>query len=86
MGRGVTVEAMGSGAVLTARQHVVAELVAHGLSNRAAARRLGVSEKTVEYHLTRVYALLGVRTRSQLTRRMIESGLTHVPMQARRED
>lgn len=59
---------------LTSQEHSVALLVASGLSNREAAAHLVVSVKTVEFHLTRIFAKLGVRSRSQLTRRMIETG------------
>ncbi len=41
-------------------------LVAQGLSNREVAAELYVSPKTVQYHLTRMYAKLGVRSRAEL--------------------
>lgn len=51
---------------LTPQEEAVAELVARGLSNREVAAELFVSMKTVQYHLTRVYAKLGVRSRTEL--------------------
>jgi DNA-binding CsgD family transcriptional regulator len=51
---------------LTAREAEVARLVAGGLSNGRIAVALGMSEATVKAHLTRVYAKLGVRSRTQL--------------------
>jgi DNA-binding NarL/FixJ family response regulator len=57
---------------LTPHQLAVANLVSGGLSNLEAATELGVSVKTVEYHLGRVFAKLGVRSRSQLMLRMLE--------------
>jgi DNA-binding NarL/FixJ family response regulator len=42
--------------------------VAEGLTNREAAKRLFVSEKTVEFHLSRIYRKLGIRSRAQLVR------------------
>jgi DNA-binding NarL/FixJ family response regulator len=57
---------------LTRHQSAVASLVASGLSNNEIAVALGISVKTVEYHLGRVYSKLEVRSRTQLTRRMIE--------------
>lgn len=51
---------------LTATEVEVARLVASGLSNREVAGRLVVSQSTVETHLTRIYAKLGVRSRTQL--------------------
>lgn len=51
---------------LTPQEEAVSTLVAQGLSNREVAAELYVSQKTVQYHLTRVYAKLGVRSRSEL--------------------
>jgi len=48
---------------LTARERDVLELVAHGMTNQAIGRRLGISAKTVNTHLEHVYAKLGVSTR-----------------------
>ena len=39
-------------------------LVAEGLPNKTIARRLGISEKTVKTHLTRVFTVLGVGDRT----------------------
>lgn len=51
---------------LTPQEEAVAGLVARGLSNREVATELFVSMKTVQYHLTRVYAKLGIRSRTEL--------------------
>ena len=40
-------------------------LVAGGLANKQIARRLGISEKTVKGHLTRVFQTIGVTDRTQ---------------------
>jgi DNA-binding CsgD family transcriptional regulator len=53
-------------AELTPQEEAVTSLVAQGLSNREVAAELYVSPKTVQYHLTRIYAKLGVRSRSEL--------------------
>lgn len=50
---------------LTARESDVLRLVAEGLANKAIARRLQISEKTVKAHLTRVFAVIGVSDRTQ---------------------
>ncbi len=50
---------------LTEREAEVLILVGEGLANKAIARRLGISEKTVKAHLTRVFAELGVSDRTQ---------------------
>ena len=49
---------------LTARERDVLGLVALGLPNKSIARRLGISEKTVKAHLTRVFTVLGVGDRT----------------------
>jgi len=51
---------------LTPQEEAVTSLVAQGLSNREVAAELYVSPKTVQYHLTRIYAKLGIRSRSEL--------------------
>jgi DNA-binding CsgD family transcriptional regulator len=51
---------------LTPTEERVAELVAEGRSNKDVAAALFVSVRTVEANLTRVYAKLGIRSRSEL--------------------
>jgi DNA-binding CsgD family transcriptional regulator len=53
-------------AELTATEQRVAELVASGRSNREAAAELFVAVRTIESTLTKVYAKLGVRSRTEL--------------------
>jgi DNA-binding NarL/FixJ family response regulator len=50
---------------LTPRELQVLRLLSEGLSNHQIARRLGVSVRTVEAHLTHVYAKLGVGSRTE---------------------
>ena len=54
------------GEPLTDRELAVARLVAQGLSNRELAGRLGIAERTVQAHLDRVRAKLGLRSRTQV--------------------
>ena len=56
--------AEGPAAALSAREREVLSLVAEGLPNKTIARRLGISEKTVKAHLTRVCVVLGVSDRT----------------------
>lgn len=51
---------------LTPRLDQVARLIAQGLSNKAAAARLGLSEKTINNHLQAIYGRLGLSSRAQL--------------------
>lgn len=47
-------------AELTRAQFGVLRLVAEGLSNHAAADRLGINERSVESHLKSIYQRLGI--------------------------
>jgi DNA-binding NarL/FixJ family response regulator len=49
----------------TTREQEVLEMLGSGLPNRAIARRLGISERTVKAHLTSVFHRLGVADRTQ---------------------
>jgi DNA-binding CsgD family transcriptional regulator len=53
---------------LTPAERRVAALVADGRTNREVAAALSLGERTVETHLTHIYAKLGVRTRTELAR------------------
>jgi DNA-binding CsgD family transcriptional regulator len=55
---------------LSAREREIAELVAGGRSNKQVAAALFLSEKTIEHHLSRIYAKVGVRSRAELAARM----------------
>jgi DNA-binding NarL/FixJ family response regulator len=54
---------------LTATENEVAALVAQGLSNKEVAARLFVSVRAVEANLSKIYAKLGIRSRTELARR-----------------
>jgi len=54
---------------LTPQEEAVTALVSQGKSNREVAAELYVSPKTVQYHLTRIYAKLGIRSRTELAAR-----------------
>ena len=57
---------------LTPTEKRVAALVAEGRTNKEVAAELFVAERTVEYHLSHIYAKLGVRSRTELARRFPE--------------
>jgi ATP/maltotriose-dependent transcriptional regulator MalT len=53
---------------LTPREDDVASLVARGYTNKEIGAELFLTVKSVEYHLSNIYAKLGVSSRSQLRR------------------
>lgn len=60
---------------LTAREIEVLRLVASGMTNRAIADQLVLSEKTVARHLSNIFAKLGVSSRSAATAYAYENGV-----------
>jgi predicted ATPase/DNA-binding CsgD family transcriptional regulator len=60
---------------LTPREREVVALVARGLSNRAIARELVITEATAERHIGNVFAKLGLASRAQLAVWALEHGL-----------
>jgi DNA-binding CsgD family transcriptional regulator len=55
---------------LTPSERRVADLVAEGRTNREVAATLFLSQRTVASHLTNIYSKLGVRSRTDLARRL----------------
>ncbi len=51
----------------------IAHLVAEGLTNREMASRLFMSPHTVDFHLRQIYRKLGISSRVELTRRILDS-------------
>ena len=59
---------------LTPAERRVAEVVAGGATNRAAADQLFVSVRAVEVHLTSIYRKLGIHSRSELAGLLARAG------------
>jgi DNA-binding CsgD family transcriptional regulator len=59
-------------ASLTPTEQGVADLVANGWTNRETAQALFLSVSTVEANLRRIYRKLGVRSRTELSRKLSE--------------
>jgi len=60
---------------LTAREQEVLELIVGGRSNKRIALELGISEKTVKAHVSRVLAKLGVTDRTQAALLAVREGI-----------
>ena len=51
--------------MLTPREREVLQIVADGLPSKMIARRLDITERTVNAHLTRIFERIGVSDRTQ---------------------
>jgi DNA-binding NarL/FixJ family response regulator len=60
---------------LTAREVQVLELLAEGLSNKAIADRLDISDQTVKFHVASISSKLGATNRTDAVRRALRRGL-----------
>jgi DNA-binding CsgD family transcriptional regulator len=68
--RGPSAGSPGELGALSAREREVAELVAAGATNPEIARRLFLSRKTVEHHVSNALAKLGLHSRTELAARV----------------
>jgi predicted ATPase/DNA-binding NarL/FixJ family response regulator/transcriptional regulator with XRE-family HTH domain len=64
-----------TGEMLTPREVEVLRLIAQGLRNREIAEQLVINEKTVQNHISNIFAKLGVADRSQAIVRALQDGL-----------
>jgi DNA-binding NarL/FixJ family response regulator len=62
--------------VLTPRESDVLQLLARGRSNKQIAATLGVSERTVKFHVSALFTKLGATNRTEAVTRAIQAGLT----------
>jgi DNA-binding NarL/FixJ family response regulator len=51
---------------LSPRKKEIIELVCQGMSNREIADKLCIAEKTVKFHMTHIFLVMGVRNRTSL--------------------
>ena len=63
---------------LTARELEVLRLLAEGLPNKMIARRLGISDQTVKFHVGSIGGKLGARNRTDAVRLAIRRGLVEI--------
>ena len=60
---------------LTDRETQVLELLAEGLSNKAIAVRLGISDQTIKFHVASIAGKLGAHNRTETVRLAVRHGL-----------
>jgi ATP/maltotriose-dependent transcriptional regulator MalT len=60
---------------LTTREREVLDLLGRGLSNKLIGRELHISEHTVKFHISSLYAKLGVNNRAEAVSRGARYGL-----------
>ena len=64
----------GGGVALSAREREVLQLVVDGASNDEIGSRLGISSRTVESHLRRLFERFGLASRTELAARALREG------------
>jgi len=64
--------------VLSEKEKIVLQAIAHGHRSKDIAFDMGISERTVKAHLTNIYNKLGVDSRAQAVAIAIERGLVHL--------
>jgi DNA-binding NarL/FixJ family response regulator len=64
---------------LTPREFEILQLVLAGKTNRAIAREISISAKTVEFHLENIYTKIGARTRLMAGLWAVQQGLEAQP-------
>jgi two-component system nitrate/nitrite response regulator NarL len=65
----------GDAPLLTPREIEVLAAIGDGLSNKEAARRLGISQHTVKFHLEALFHKLDVTSRTEAVHRGLKRGL-----------
>jgi DNA-binding CsgD family transcriptional regulator len=64
--------------LLTPRELEILGCLGEGLSNKAVARQLGISQHTVKFHLEAVFAKLGANSRAEAVAKGLRGGLLEI--------
>jgi two-component system, NarL family, response regulator YdfI len=67
-----------AGQILTAREIEVLRMIAEGLGNKEIASKLSISDHTVKFHLSSIFAKLGAANRAEAVTLGIRLGLIMV--------
>jgi len=65
-------------ALLTPRELEVLVALSEGMSNKAVARRLDISQHTVKFHVESIFRKLAVATRAEAVAKGLRRGLVHL--------
>jgi len=76
--RRVRGQAPAAGPMLTPRERAVLDALALGLGNKQIAARLGVSERTVKFHVSSLFAKLGAGNRTEAVTLAARAGLVSI--------
>ena len=76
--RRVRGQAPAAGPTLTPRERAVLEALARGLGNKQIAAQLGVSERTVKFHVSSLFAKLGAGNRTEAVTLAARAGLVSI--------
>jgi DNA-binding NarL/FixJ family response regulator len=63
---------------LTSREQDVLDCIVKGESNKEAARRLGISPRTIEVHRSRIMEKLDAKNAADLIRIVMSEGRAHL--------
>ncbi len=58
----------------TQREKSIIRLISEGLSNREVSQQLGITERTVEYHLSNLYSKMLVSSRAEAVKKASDAG------------